>query len=87
MWHTHNRREPGGDPGTNGRTGTWGSRSGFSSGTAAENWGAEQEALIRRNMWIDPRDAETPFGEFAEEWYEAVVPRLELNTRVKYRSY
>ncbi|WP_331281572.1 integrase [Saccharothrix sp. NRRL B-16314] len=38
-------------------------------------------------MWIDPRDTETPFGEFAEEWYEAVVPRLEPNTRVKYRSY
>nr|WP_121011459.1 tyrosine-type recombinase/integrase family protein [Saccharothrix australiensis] len=38
-------------------------------------------------MWIDPRDAETPFGEFAEEWYEAVAPRLELNTQVKYRSY
>lgn len=64
-----------------------GSRSGFSSETAAESWGAEQEALIRRNMWIDPRDAETPFGEFAEEWYEAVSPRLEPNTRVKYRSY
>ncbi|MEV0682148.1 hypothetical protein AB0I60_37070 [Actinosynnema sp. NPDC050436] len=67
--------------------GTWGRASGFSSDTAAKNWGLEQEALIRRNMWIDPRDAETPFGEFAEEWFEAVSPRLEITTRVKYRSY
>lgn len=39
--------------------GTLGSKSGFKSEKAAEDWGNEQEALIRRNMWIDPRDAET----------------------------
>ncbi|SDD80905.1 tyrosine-type recombinase/integrase [Actinokineospora iranica] len=67
--------------------GTYGSRSGFSSETAAENWGNEQEALIRRNMWIDPRDAETPFGDFAEEWMSAVTPRHSPGTTVKYRSH
>ncbi|KDN17137.1 N-terminal phage integrase SAM-like domain-containing protein [Amycolatopsis rifamycinica] len=34
-----------------------------------------------------PRDAETRFGDFAEEWLEAVAPRLELNTIAKYRSF
>jgi hypothetical protein len=66
--------------------GTYGSRSGFSSRTAAEEWGDEQEALIRRNIWIDPRDAETLFGLFVEEWLAAVSPRLEPNTTAKYRS-
>lgn len=66
--------------------GTLGSKSGFSSETAAEKWGNEQEALIRRNMWIDPRDAETPFGVFTEEWLMAVSPRLEPGTVAKYRS-
>jgi hypothetical protein len=66
--------------------GTWGSRSGFSSRTAAEDWGDEQEALIRRNLWIDPRDAETLFGTFVEDWFGAVSPRLEPSTKAKYRS-
>jgi hypothetical protein len=47
----------------------------------------EQEALIRRNLWLDPRDGETRFEDFAEEWLEAVSPRLELNTVAKYRSF
>jgi hypothetical protein len=64
-----------------------GSKSGFSSEKAAEDWGREQEALIRRNMWIDPRDAETTFGEFAEEWLAAVSPRHSLGTTAKYRSH
>jgi integrase len=66
--------------------GTWGSRSGFSSEKAAEDWGKEQEALIRRNLWIDPRNAETLFGEFVEDWFAAVSPRLEPSTTGKYRS-
>ena len=37
-------------------------------------------ALIRRNLWLDPRDGQTRLGDFAEEWLEAVAPRLELNT-------
>ena len=67
--------------------GTYGSRSGFTSETAAENWGEEQEALIRRNLWIDPRSAEAPFGAFEAEWFAAVESRLELGTVKKYRSY
>jgi hypothetical protein len=46
----------------------------------------QQEALIRRNLWLDPRDGETRFDDFAEEWLGAVEPRLELNTIAKYRS-
>jgi integrase len=53
---------------------------------AAADWGDEQEALMRRNLWIDPRDAETPFGVFAVEWLAAVSPRLEPGTVAKYRS-
>ncbi|MFJ7213509.1 hypothetical protein [Amycolatopsis sp. NPDC098790] len=49
--------------------------------------GLEQEALIRRNLWLDPRDGETRFDDFAEEWLAAVAPRLELNTVAKYRSF
>lgn len=67
--------------------GTLGSKSGFTGSREAVAWGRDQEALIRRNMWIDPRDAETPFGEFAEEWFEAVSPRLEPTTSSKYRSH
>jgi integrase len=66
--------------------GSLGSKSGFTSPTGAENWGDEQEALMRRNLWIDPRDAETPFGEFAHEWFTARKPRLERGTAEKYRS-
>lgn len=67
--------------------GTLGSKSGFSSKTAAEDWGDEQEALIRRNMWIDPRDAGTLLSDIAEEWLAAITPRLALGTAAKYRSH
>jgi integrase len=67
--------------------GTWGSRSGFTSSRAAEDWGDEQEALIRRNLWLDPKDGETPFGRFAEEYLGAVLTRREPNTIAKYRSF
>lgn len=66
--------------------GELGSRSGFVSERAAEEWGNEQEALIRRNLWIDPREAETPFGVFADEWLGAVSARLERGTLAKYRT-
>jgi integrase len=67
--------------------GTIGSKSGFPTKDTAEGWAKEQEALIRRSMWLDPRDAETRFGDFAEEWLDAVRPRLALNTVAKYRSF
>jgi len=37
-------------------------------------------------MWIDPRDAETLFGVFVEEWFQAVSPRLGPGTAAKYRT-
>ncbi|WP_051796309.1 site-specific integrase [Kibdelosporangium aridum] len=43
--------------------------------------------MIRRNTWIDPRDAETPFGEFAEAYLDAIKPRLSEATFAKYRSH
>ncbi|MGC7097675.1 hypothetical protein ACPZ19_23635 [Amycolatopsis lurida] len=67
--------------------GTWGSKSGFPSKDAAKDWGNEQEDQIRRRVWRDPRDGEKIFGVFAEEWFEAVSPRLEPTTVAKYRSY
>ena len=67
--------------------GTLGSKSGFTSATAAKNWGDEQEALIRRNLWIDNRKAETLFGPFATGFLEAVSPRLERGTLAKYQSH
>ncbi|MEU4675117.1 helix-turn-helix domain-containing protein [Amycolatopsis sp. NPDC023774] len=59
----------------------------FPAKKAAEDRGLEQEAQIRRNLWLDPRDGETRFGDFAEEWLEAVSPRLELTTVAKYRPF
>lgn len=67
--------------------GTYGSESGFSSKKAAKDWGEEQEALIRRKMWIDPRDGSTPFGMFAEEMLTAISSRLQPGTLAKYRSH
>ncbi|GAA2638153.1 hypothetical protein SMC26_22965 [Actinomadura fulvescens] len=57
---------------------------GFENKTAAERYGEEQEALIRKGTWIDPQVSEVPFGEFAEQWMS--VSRLAINTRAKYRS-
>jgi hypothetical protein len=67
--------------------GTYASKSGFPSEDAAKKWGEEQEALIGRNLWIDPRHAEVPFGVIAEEWQSAVTPRLAPGTAAKYRSH
>jgi integrase len=67
--------------------GTLGSRAGFSSRKAAEDWGNEQEALIRRHMWVDPRDAETSFGDLSAKWFDAISPRLAESTVAKYRSH
>jgi integrase len=47
----------------------------------------DEESRIRNSMWIDPRDADTLFSDFAEEWYEAVRSRLAPTTAAKYRSY
>ena len=67
--------------------GSVGSESGFSSKTAAAEWGREQEALIRRNLWIDPADARTTLATFSTEWLDAVGPRLAPSTLAKYESH
>jgi hypothetical protein len=74
-------------PGFRGPDGTLGSKSGFSSEKAAREWGDEQEALIRRKIWIDNRDSETLFGVFAQDWLDAVKARLERGTVAKYVSH
>jgi integrase len=65
--------------------GSWGSQSGFETKTAARKWGEDQESLIRRHLWIDPQEAETLFGIFAEAWL--ANSRLAITTQAKYRSY
>lgn len=35
-------------------------------------------------MWIDPRDATTPFGDFGREFLDAIESRLEPGTAAKY---
>ncbi|TDQ00697.1 tyrosine-type recombinase/integrase [Labedaea rhizosphaerae] len=67
--------------------GSLGSESGFSSETAAENWGLEQEALIRRNLWIDPADARTTLTMFSAEWLDAIGQRLSPGTLAKYETH
>ncbi len=67
--------------------GTYGSTSGHRTKKAALQAAEDEESRIRNNMWIDPREAETLFGEFVEEWYEAVRTRLAPSTAAKYRSY
>lgn len=41
------------------------SKSGFATKKLAEEWGNEQERLIREGTWIDPSKATVTFGEFA----------------------
>jgi hypothetical protein len=43
----------------------WLSRSGFQTKKTAEDWGNEQERLIREGTWIDPDKRAVTFGEFA----------------------
>ncbi|MFG2307621.1 hypothetical protein ACGFS9_02860 [Streptomyces sp. NPDC048566] len=43
----------------------WLSESGFPTKKLAEDWGNEQERLIREGTWIDPQKAGATFGEFA----------------------
>ncbi|WP_328657959.1 hypothetical protein [Streptomyces sp. NBC_00334] len=48
-----------------GHTPPWLSKSGFQTKRTAEEWGTEQERLIREGTWIDPSKQTTTFGEFA----------------------
>ncbi|MEU9597246.1 hypothetical protein AB0E06_10580 [Streptomyces sp. NPDC048109] len=48
-----------------GHTPPWLSKSGFETKRTAEEWGKEQERLIREGTWIDPSKQTTTFGAFA----------------------
>src|SRR4051794_38506259 len=67
--------------------GSRGSTDPFPTRKLALSAGQDEESLIRRNTWTDPRLAETPFGTFAENWFKAVAPRLAPSTVSKYRSH
>lgn len=49
----------------------WDSASGFATREDAIAHGWAQLTDIARGVWIDPRKARTPFGEFAEAWLPA----------------
>ncbi|MGE7432791.1 phage integrase central domain-containing protein [Kitasatospora sp. NPDC001175] len=60
--------------------GKLGSEPGFATKKTAEDWGNEQEALIRAGRWIDPDLPRTHFGVWAREWMAAKAPRGRTNT-------
>lgn len=39
------------------------------------------------HVWIDPRDAETLFGDFSAYYFAAIKPRLTDGTAAKYQSH
>lgn len=51
--------------------GAYGSEPGFKNKTAAKKWGEAEEDKIRRGVWIDPKAAQTRFGDWVEEWWGA----------------
>jgi integrase len=55
--------------------GTLGSEPGFRTKTAAEKYGEDQEAAIRRGTWVDPVKSQTTFGEWVAIWKAANKPR------------
>ncbi|MFG3228169.1 hypothetical protein ACGF07_25755 [Kitasatospora sp. NPDC048194] len=58
----------------------YGSAPGFPTEKTAKEYGQEQEALIRAGRWIDPKLAQTQFGQWAREWMAAKAPRGRTNT-------
>lgn len=67
--------------------GSWASTSGHRTKSAALADAEDEESRIRHNTWVDRRDAGMLFGAFADEWFEAVRPRLAPTTAAKYRSF
>lgn len=55
--------------------GTLGSEPGFRTKSAAEKYGEDQEAAIRRGAWVDPAKSQTTFGEWVMLWKSANKPR------------
>ena len=64
--------------------GTEGSESGFDTKESALNWGRDQESLIRRGQWIDPRAGEELFEDFAARVMASRL--LAPNTLVKWQG-
>lgn len=64
--------------------GSKGTEPGFPTKKLAEDWGNQQEAVIRAGAWIDPAKALTKFGEWVEIWKTANVKRLRTQSN---RSY
>lgn len=57
----------------------------FARKTDANDFLAAVQTDKRRGIWIDPRKAETPFGDWAEQWL-ANKHSLEPSTRSRYQS-
>lgn len=51
--------------------GTWGSESGFPTKSAALARGRDLESDVRHGRFVDPRRAQTPFGEWSKIWMDA----------------
>ncbi|MFD3574721.1 hypothetical protein [Streptomyces sp. NPDC058644] len=55
--------------------GTKGTEPGFATKRLAEDYGNQQEALIKMYQWVDPDRAEMHFGKWAREWMASRAPR------------
>ncbi|WP_267244407.1 hypothetical protein [Streptomyces sp. PR69] len=64
--------------------GTLGSQPGFPTRKTAEDWGNQQEAAMAAGTWVDPKKAQTPFGEWVEIWKTANKPRPGTATKRRY---
>ncbi|MGH3484718.1 MAG: tyrosine-type recombinase/integrase [Nocardioidaceae bacterium] len=67
--------------------GTRGSTSGYPTKKQALAAAEDEESRIRHHTWIDPRVSETPFADFAEDWYAAISPGLGPRTAENYRNH
>ncbi|MFJ4009401.1 hypothetical protein [Streptomyces sp. NPDC090026] len=61
--------------------GTLGSQPGFPTKRTAEDWGTQQEAAITAGTWVDPKKAQTPFGEWVRIWKESQNSRAGTVTK------
>jgi integrase len=66
-----------------GPDGTLESKRGFTSRTAAEKFGRDQEAAIRANTYVDPRTGRVTVTEWVNRWFPALD--LEPSTLANYR--
>jgi integrase len=66
-----------------GPDGTLESKPGFKTRRAAEDYGRDQEAAIRANIYVDPRAGQITLTEWVNQWYAGLD--LELNTMSTYK--